>query len=170
MQTLDVISVNIWQMIVSLLNLVLLYWLFKKFLYGPVKKMLESRKAAIDSRYDEADKAKKQALSDKEEYELKLKTASAKADEVVKNAADTALIREKEILDEAHRKAQVIVNRAKEDAALEMKKAEDTIKKEIVEVSSLLTEKLLDREISIEDHQKLIDSFTDKIGDENDAN
>ena len=170
MQTLDIISVNIWQTLISLINLLVMFLIVKKFLYAPVKKMLRTRKDAIESDYDEADKAKRQALSDKEEYEKKLKTASAKADEVVKNAADTALRREKEILDEAKKKAEDIVNRAKEDAELEMKKAEDSIKKEIVEVSSLLTENLLEREMSLDDHKKLIDSFTEKIGDENDAN
>ena len=33
MQTLDIISVNLWQMLASLANLVLLFLIVKKFLY-----------------------------------------------------------------------------------------------------------------------------------------
>ena len=43
----------------------------------------------------------------------------------------------------------------------------DTIKDEIVEVSTLLSEKILKREISAEDHQTLIDDFINGIGENN---
>ena len=45
MQTLDVISVNIWQILISLANLTILFLLFKKFLFKPVKKVMEKREA-----------------------------------------------------------------------------------------------------------------------------
>ena len=51
MQTLDVISINLWQVLVSLANLVLLFLLVKKFLYKPVKEMLEQRQSTIDGEY-----------------------------------------------------------------------------------------------------------------------
>ena len=41
MQTLDVISVNLWQMVASLANLVILFLLIKKFLYKPVQTELK---------------------------------------------------------------------------------------------------------------------------------
>ena len=43
MQTLDIISVNIWQIIISLSNLVILFLLVKKFLFKPVKSMIAKR-------------------------------------------------------------------------------------------------------------------------------
>ena len=54
MQTLDVISVNIWQMAVSLANLVLLFLIVKRFLYKPVKNMLALRRSRIDAEYSDA--------------------------------------------------------------------------------------------------------------------
>lgn len=169
MQTLDVISVNIWQMLVSLGNLVLLFLIIKKFLYKPAKKMLETRHNAIQSDYDAAAQAKEQAYSDKMKYEEKLQTAKAEADEVIKSAVSIANEREKEIIAEAKAKADGIIRQAENEAVLERKKAEDAVKKEIVEVSSLLTEKVLEREVSAQDHQRFIDSFIESIGDENDS-
>ncbi len=166
MQTLDVISVNIWQMVASLLNLVLLFLIVKHFLYKPVKKMLASRRESIDNEYNEAEKAKNKALSDKAAYEEKLLSANEKADALIKNAADIASAREAEMLSEAKAKAESIVKAAEADAVLEKKKAEADIKREIVEVSTVLTGKLLEREISEADHKKLIDSVIDEIGAE----
>ncbi|MBP3442160.1 MAG: F0F1 ATP synthase subunit B [Clostridia bacterium] len=169
MQSLDVISVNIWQILASLANLVLLFLMVKKFLYKPVKKMLEQRQNAIQSDYDAASEAKEKALSAQTEYEEKLRGAKDEADTVIKNAVSIANEHEKEILAQAKQKADGIVRQAENDAILERKKAEDGIKKEIVEVSSLLTEKMLEREVSADDHKHFIDSFIESIGDENDA-
>lgn len=169
MQTLDVISANIWQMVVSLANLILLFLIVKRFLYKPVKKMLETRQSTIQGEYDAATQAKEQAYSDKIKYEEKLQSAKAQADEVIKSAVNVANEREKEIINEARSKADGIIRQAENEAILERKKAEDAVKKEIVEVSSLLTEKVLEREVSAQDHQRFIDSFIESIGEENDA-
>lgn len=169
MQSLDVISVNLWQMLVSLANLVILFLLIKKFLYKRVKTMLATRQKSIDDDYNAAKEAKEQAMADRKTYEDKLSTAKAEADRVIKSAVDVANEREKEIIDEAKMKADGIIRQAQNDAVLELKKAEDSIKREIVEVSSLLTEKMLEREVSMDDHKKFIDSFIEGIGDKNDA-
>lgn len=170
MQSLDVISVNIWQMLASLANLVLLFLMVKKFLYKPVMKMLQERQNTIDKDYDAAAEAKEQALSSKMEYEEKLMTAKDEADSVIKNAVGIAAEREKEILAQAKSKAEIIVRQAENEAVLERKKAEDAVKKEIVEVSSLLTEKVLEREVTAADHQRFIDSFIESIGEEDGTN
>ncbi len=170
MQTLDIISVNIWQMAVSLGNLVLLFLIVKKFLYKPVKNMLKTRQSTIDGNLASAEEAKANALADQKLYNDKLKDAKIQADGIIKDAVDTANEREKEIISQAKEKADGIVRQAQIDAELERKKAEESIKKEIVEVSSMLTEKLLEREVTKEDHKNFIDSFIESIGDEDDAN
>ena len=69
MQTLPVISINLWDVLISLANLTILYLLVKKFLYKPVKKMLEARQSEIDKSYLDAENAKLDAESAKESYE-----------------------------------------------------------------------------------------------------
>ncbi len=170
MQTLDVISVNLWQMLASLLNLVLLFLIVKKFLYKPVKKMLETRQSTIEGEYTEAEQAKEAALQSQKAYEEKLADAKGEADRVIKSAVDIASQREREIIEDAKEKADGIIRRAEADAVLEKKKAEDAIRREIVEVSSALTEKMLEREISADDHKQFIDSFIESIGEEDEAN
>ena len=165
MQSLDVISINLWQILVSLVNLLLLFLIIKKFLYKPVKKMLENRQKAIDDDYAAAKDSNEQALLNKKAYEEKLSAAKAEADSVIQSAVSVAKAREKEILDKAKEEANIIVTQAKEDAALEIKKAEEGIKQEIVSVSTKLTEKLLEREITEADHKQIIDSFIEEIGE-----
>ncbi len=166
MQNLDIISVNIWQILVSLANLVLLFLMVKKFLYKPVVIMLEKRQNEIERDYSIAEEAKKTAMSDKTRYEEKLQSARLEADIIIKNAVNTADERKNEIIAEAKERAGGIVRNAESEAELQLKKAEEAIKEEIVEVSSLLAEKMLEREVSADDHKSFIDSFINSIGKE----
>ena len=61
MQNLGIISVNLWQILISLANLTILFLLLKKFLYKPVTKMLEERRTQIDKDYSDAASAKQSA-------------------------------------------------------------------------------------------------------------
>ena len=167
MQSLEVISVNIWDILISLLNLLLIFIIFKKFLYKPVRKVLDKRKAAIDAEYSDAEEARLTAESNRELYETKLRNAQNETDEMIKSAAKTADSRSAKILDDAKNKADGIIRQAHSEAELEKRKAADEIKHEIADVSALIAEKMLEREISVEDHRDFIDSFIEGIGEDN---
>lgn len=169
MQSLDVISVNLWQILISLANLVILTLIIKRFLFKPVKKMLAQRQAALDEQYFAADEAKRRATEDEIYWKEKRQSAQDEADDIMQKACDSAKWRSDKIIEEAHSKADGIVRQAHSEAELERKKAADGIKREIVDVSTALAEKMLSREINIEDHRDIIDSFIEKIGDDNDA-
>lgn len=166
MQPLDIISVNIWSFIIALANLLILFFMFKKLLFQPVKKILAQRQAEIEKDYNEAEEAKLLAQEDKAQWEQKLKDAHSEADRIIKSAAERGEARGEKIVAEAKEKADGIVRRAENEAELEMKKATEGIKQQIVEVSTKLTEKMLGREIKADDHKQLIDSFIDDIGEE----
>jgi len=165
MQSLEVISVNLWDILISLLNLLILFLLFKKFLFKPVNNMLAKRQSEIDERYDAANEAKRSAEADKLLWDEKLSTVKEESELIIKKAQDSAKRQEETILSKAKEQADSILRQAETEAELEMKKAEDSIKQEIVEVSTALANKLLEREINADDHRSLIDSFIEKIGD-----
>ena len=165
MQTLDIISINLWNTIISLLNLLLIFFILKKFFYKPVQNVFAERRANLDKQYAEAEKAESEALASKAEWEEKMQGAEEKAQSIVKEATVLAERRGEKIIEEAKEKADTIVRGAQAEAILERKKATEGIKREIVDVSSCLSEKILEREINKEDHKKLIDSFISEIGD-----
>lgn len=166
MQSLDIISVNIWSFLIALANLTILFLLFKKFLFKPVKKVIALRREEIEKSYTEAEKSNRDAETNKLRWEQELNNAKQTAEQIIKSAANTAELRGERIVAEAKEKADGIVRRAETEAELELKKAEDRIKQEIVDVSALLAEKMLEREIKADDHKAMIDSFIDGIGEE----
>lgn len=168
MQPSEIISVNIWQIVVSLCNLVILFLIVKKFLYKPVCNMLKSREELLEKQKEEARAALDEAESTKKELEEQLKGATDRANEIVEEATLLAEKRCEKITDEAHARAEAIVKQARDEAELEKKRAEDEIKTQIVEVSFALGEKLIEREIKEQDHHRLIDDFISQIGDDTD--
>jgi F-type H+-transporting ATPase subunit b len=61
MQDLDIISVNIWHIVISLANLVILFLILKKLLFKPVKKIVDKRQKEIESEYKKAEKTQAEA-------------------------------------------------------------------------------------------------------------
>ena len=167
MQNLDVISVNVWQIVISFANLILLFFILKRFLFKPVTAILEKRRNELDEQYRAAKTAEDEANANRTAWEGKLSGAKAEADAIVASATEQAKFRSDKIIAEATRRAEGIVAEAKTEAELTHKKALSGIKREIVDVSGVLAEKLLGREINADDHRAMIDSFIDEIGDEN---
>jgi len=164
-QSLDVISVNLWDILISLANLLILFLIIKKFLFAPVKNILAKREGEIESRYSAASKAEAEANENRDKWNRQIGGAEKEAASIISDAAETAKIRGEKIVDDAKKRADSIIRQAEAEAELEYKKAGEKIKNEIVEVSGILTSKLLDREIKTEDHRQLIDSFIEDIGD-----
>lgn len=166
MQALDVISINIWDILISLANLGILFWAVKKFLYKPVKDMMAAREEAIAAQYRAADEAEQAAKADQALYAEKLSGAQDEVDAMLEQAAVNATRLGDRIVADAQDKADGIIRQAQTEAEMEKKKAQATIRREITDVSAALTEKLLGREMSNDDHRAMIDSFLDGIGDE----
>lgn len=166
MQDLDIISVNIWHIVISLANLVILFLILKKLLFKPVKKIVDKRQKEIESEYKKAEKTQVEADAIKAEWEGKMATAEAEADKIISDAVERADSRNEVMLYESREKADQIIRKAKADIERERKDARETIKKEIVDVSQTLSEQIIGREINMDDHRDLIDKAIDKIGEE----
>ena len=170
MQSLDVISVNLWQILISLANLTIIFLIVKKSLFKPVKNILAKRQAELDEQYSNAYSANENAQSNMQAWEEKMKSADDEADDIIKKATDVARRRGDKIVEEAKDKADGIIRQAETEAELERKKAEDDIKREIVDVSTSLAQQMIGRELNQQDHRRLIDSFIEGIGDSDDRN
>ena len=166
MQSLDVISINVWHILISLCNLILLFWVVKKFLFKPVKNLMAARQAELDHQYAAAADAEQKAMESKNAWEQKLRGAEDEANAIITDATDLAKRRAEQIVTEAKVRADGIVSRAEEEAVLERKRATEDMKREIVGVSAAIAEKMLEREVKEEDHRAMIDSFIEQIGEE----
>lgn len=168
MQTLDIISVNLWQILISLCNLLLIFLIAKKFLFKPVKKMIAERRAAVNEHLDAARRDREAAAAEKEEWDRKIADAQTQADAIISDATASAKRRSESIVAEAKAKADGMIAQAETQIELERRKADAQMQEEIVTISTALAEKMLEREIKAEDHRQLISAFMQEIGEDHD--
>lgn len=159
MQSLEVISINFGQILISLLNLLLLFLILKRFLYAPVKSVVKDRQEMLKRQFDEAENAVSKAKINEEYWNGKIKNAQEEINSMIKNAMDNANQNSEEIISDAKKRARDIVTQAEINAKIERKKAEDSIKKEIADASTILAEKIISREINEDEQRNLIDNF-----------
>lgn len=163
-QNLDVISVNIWGILISLANLVIMYFIVKKLLFRPVQKVMADRGAEVGRVYSDADRALAEAEKSRDEYEAKLAASDEEAGNIIRAAKERANAESRDIISAADRKAAAMLKKADEDIAFEKKKAINDVKNEISGISVEIAEKMIGRELKEEDHRALIDSYIDGIG------
>lgn len=162
----DLVTIIPWTFIAQICNLLIQVLLIKKFLFKPVREILEKRKAKADAEIVEATKAKEEANAIKTEYEQNMAEAKAKASDILASAQKTATVQSEQIIKEANEQAVQIKAKAERDIEQEKRKAVNEIKNEIGSMAMEIAGKVIEREVSAEDHTKLIDEFINKVGDE----
>ena len=166
MQSLDVISVNLWQILISLANLLIMFLILKHFLFKPVMKMMAARQAQVDKIYDDANEDRSAAAGMKQEYENRLAAAREEADGLVRNAVTTAQRRGDAIVAEANSQASHLKQKAEEEIALEKKQMLMNVRSEISDMAVSIASKVVEREIQKKDHDAFVDEFIRNVGEE----
>ena len=160
------LGVNPWTALFILLNTLTIYFVARKYLFGPVMKIIEDRQKEIDDMYANADAAKNSAAALEQEYKLKLSAAVETGERIVKDATVRAQSREEEILRQANAEASAIRDKAAADIAMEKKKAISDAKDEISGMAIAIAEKVVGRELNAADQSKLVDDFINELGDQ----
>ncbi len=161
----SVVGVNPWTALFTFCNLLITFALLKKFLFKPVKKMIDDRQAEIDGMYSDANRSKEEAAALQAEYELHLSQAKEDGDKIIRDATARARAREQEILSEASAAADALRTKAETAIALERKQVLNDAKNEISDIAMEIASKVVGKEIDGAAHQALVEEFIEKIGE-----
>lgn len=160
------LGVNPWTALFILLNTLTIFFVARKFLFNPVMKIIAERQQEIDDLYSGANTARDEAEALRAEYTAKLSDAKAASEQIVKEAVARGHAREEDIIRKANADAAAIMDKASADIALEKKKAINDAKNEISGLAMAIAGKVVERELSGADQEKLIDRFIDELGDQ----
>ena len=161
----EFLNVNFFTALFTLVNTVVLFLVLKKFLWGPVMKMIADRQQEIDTMYSNADADREQAKKLREEYEDKLADAQKTGERLVKEATVRAQAREDDILRQANAEADAIRRKAEADVAREKKKAINDAKDEIAGLAMDIAGKVVGHSLNDQDQSALVDKFIDQLGE-----
>ncbi len=166
MQSLEIISVNFWSILVSLANLLIMFLILKRFLFKPVQKMMAARKQQVDQIYQDAKENRDSAINMKQEYEARLATAREEADGLVRNAVQTAQRKGDAIVAEANSQASHLKQKAEQEIAQEKKQMLQDVRGEISDIAVSIASKVVEREVKKQDYDGFVDEFIKNVGEQ----
>ena len=159
-----------WNMVITIVNLIVLCLLLKKFLIGPVTAIMEQRAALIEQQLADA-KNDKQAAGDlKASYEEKLKTSDAESVRIVEESRASARAEYDRIVAEADRKAARILEDAKKAAEQEREKTLEEARTQIAGLVMAAAAKVLSESNEAGQSLELYDQYLGKAGVTDESN
>jgi len=158
-------SIN-WTLVVNLINFAVLLLLLRWLLFKPALAYLDARRNLIAEQMASAAKSEADASELVETRSSELETARTRAADIVKDAH----MRSTEMIEVAKGDARKEADRIVADARARMEQERDEmigdLKSAYADIAILGTERILDREVKIDDHKKLLDQLVAEIDDE----
>jgi F-type H+-transporting ATPase subunit b len=142
-----------------------LFLIMSYLLFNPARKLLKDRQDRIENDINTAKDDKEAAAALKAEYEGKLKEIDKEAEAILSEARQKAVRNEAKIIDEAKEEASRIIKRAQEEAELEKKHAMDDMKQEMIQIASLMAQKVVCDSINAQIQDTLVDETIKEMGD-----
>lgn len=152
-------------LVFTIINLLVLYFLMKKFLFKPVNNIIAQREEAIKKQFDEAAETKKQADELKKEYEMSLENAKADSEKIVQEARRKAKTEYDNIVKSAEQDIAGKMQKAQKAIAEEKAKSLHSMESEIENLVMAAATKVVGKKITAEDSQKLYDEFIAEMGE-----
>jgi F-type H+-transporting ATPase subunit b len=156
--------IDIRQVATQILGFLLLLWGLRKWAWGPVLGMLETRRQKIAGAFEEADRRKAEALDLKARYEQDLRGIEAQARQRIQQAVAEGQQVAAEIKAQAHTDAQQRVARAEDEIGREREKAKELLKEQIISLAVRSAEKILRQNLDDPAQRKLAAEFIDEVG------
>jgi F-type H+-transporting ATPase subunit b len=142
----------VWTLVIFVIVVILL----GKFAWGPVLSLLQQREEFIHRSLSDAKRDRDQAEARLKEYAAKLQSAQREAVAILEEARrDGERLRE-ELRGRAKTEADTLIKNAERQIQLETSRALQQIRQEAVDLSVKIASKVLQRNITKEDNEKLI--------------
>jgi len=141
--------------IIQLINVGMLAFFLSKILYNPVRNYMANRAARIQDQISAAEKDKADANEMKALYESKVKEINKERDEILETARKQAAERSKQLLAEAKAEADSLKARAAHEIDVEKKRAMDSVKEAIIDISSAMATRVVKHTITRETQEQL---------------
>ena len=142
-----------------------LFLLLSNLLFNPARKLLKDRQSRIAKDISDANEDKESAAALKAEYESKLKDIDKEAEVILSEARQKALKNESKIIDEAKQEAARIIKRAQEEAELEKKHAMDDVKQDMIQIASMMAQKVVAASIDTKIQDSLVEETLREMGE-----
>lgn len=151
--------------IFQLAMFIILLLLIKKFAWGPLMGIMKQREDHIANEIGSAEQSRLEAKKYLEEQRNLLKQAREDAQGLIESAKKQGDVQREEIITAARTESERIKESAKLEIEQQKEKAVATIREQVASLSVLIASKVIEKELSEEDQQQLINEYIQEAGE-----
>lgn len=160
------VHLNTGDIVFQLLVFLVLLALLKKFAWGPLMGIMKQREEHIANEINAAEGSRLEAKKLLEEQRSLLKEARTEAQTLIESARKQGDVQREEIIIAARTEAERIKEAAKLEIDQEKEKAVAAIREQVASLSVLIASKVIEKELTAEDQDKLISQYIQEAGEE----
>ncbi|MDR3248506.1 MAG: F0F1 ATP synthase subunit B [Treponema sp.] len=149
--------------LVTLINIGVLFFVLRAILFKPVTKFMEDRTKKVEDTLANAEKEKNQAKQILATYEEQLKKAEGEAEEIIRNARESADRESAQLVAEGKSSADNIIAAARKQIEVDQQAALAAFKAEAAALVVTAASRLLQRDLNQEDNRRLAASLLVEI-------
>lgn len=153
-----------WNIIWTFVNILILFFFLKKFLFKPVTDMMEKRQQLIEGSLQNAEDIKAEALELKGQYELELSHAGEEALKIVNEAREKAVQEKNRQLKETREEAARILQEASKSIEVEKQKSIQNAQAEIAGIAMLAASKIIGKNMDEDTNKQFLGDFIKEVG------
>ena len=151
------------EMVTQLLGFLIVFFILKKFAFGAILGIIDKRRKHIEDELAAVDHKKKEIEDLEKEYRRRLEHVEQEARERIQEASKIGVSLAKDIQDKARLDVQKLFDRTHAELEQDIVKARLAMRDEIVEISSLIAEKVLREKLDAREHEKMVDKFVKEL-------
>jgi F-type H+-transporting ATPase subunit b len=152
-------SAIIKEIIVQILGFGIVFLVLRKFAWKNLLGSIDLRRQKIEDEFAGISKTKFELENLEKEYRARLAHIEEEARLKMHEAANLGLVMAKDIQEKARHDSENLIARAKAEIDHDLSQAKLKIRDEIVEVASMISEKVLKEKLSAKDHERLVADF-----------
>jgi F-type H+-transporting ATPase subunit b len=157
--------INSGDIIFQLLMFIILLALLKKYAWGPLVGIMKQREDHIANEIEAAEKSRVEANKFLEETRQELKKAREDAQALIENAKKQGERQKDEIIAAARQEAERLKESAKAEINRQKEQAVAELREQVASLSVLIASKVIEKELSEQDQEKLIQDFIKEAGE-----
>lgn len=154
---------GIWPFVVQILSTLVMLVIVHKLLYKPVKGILDKRAAFVEGQVQQAVEREQLAQAKLDELTALQNKTKKELTSLRQGAIQEIETQKARLLDEAHEQAQALKQKTFEEIELAKKQAQASLEQEMIDVALAASQKVLQRELTQQDHEKILQDFLKDI-------
>lgn len=158
------LNINIWDIVWTVVNLLIFFILLRIFLFKPVMKVMDERRQKIQDDLDSAQAAREESEVLKAQYEAELADVHEEADKIRSNAKKYAEKEKAEIIAGAHAQAESMIADAQKTIERDRQEAIESAQNEIAGLAVLTAGRVVSRIIDKESDRKYAEELLAEVG------